>query len=353
MSIYSAFGQDDVSKKFVVGAKYHKGFILQHRDNYEPLIRDHISGLSLKFEFQTNGANDWEALYQYPQIGVGFDYYNLGNLQELGEAYHIYPYLNMYLKKRSKFAWKVQMGGGISYLTKRWDKRDNFKNKLISSALNASAVFGTDLEVKVAPHLNWSVGIKFTHFSNGAYRYPNLGVNLLDVNTGLSYRLVDHVQSERRNAFVDTSDWSMEALLTVFRKGESPGIKKLYAVWNGRLTFNRRANEKLFFQGGIDLFYDTWMEYYYLTEHIDYKAGRDYISSGLFVGTGLSFGRFRGIFSVGAYTYGKELPNGTIYNRLIAQYNFSQKWFGNFSIKAHYFKADYFELGVGYRLWEK
>ena len=54
------------------------------------------------------------------------------------------------------------------------------------------------------------------------------------------------------------------------------------------------------------------------------------------------------VFGLGAYVKNKLMPNDPIYNRIGLRYLFRNRIQAHFVLKAHYARADYFELGIGY-----
>lgn len=343
-------------KQFNIAVNQHAGFIMQHRKNLEHIVNGHVFGTELSVESQISNKYNWQRAYGLPQWGVALERHALGNEEQLGNAYGIYPYLKLYLVKKKRWALKTRLGWGIGYLTKVWNRELNIKNNLISSPFNICASIGNEANVYLTRYLTLQSGFRFTHYSNGAIKYPNLGVNIVSIYGGLSYSFGEKNwlnDQDLKHDDVYASKWNINLLFTGFRKGESAGIDKKYAVLNGSLNFQRMVSNKVFIQTGLDLFYDTWMEYHFLTEHISFNQDQDYIILGSYGAVGLNFGRLSSFLSVGVYLHGKALPNGSIYNRLTTQYLFTKRVFGSFSIKSHHFKADYFELGIGYRIWKK
>lgn len=355
LMILPGFAQDrKESKQLGILLNRHGGFIMQHRKNLEHIVRGHVTGTELSFEIQTTGKKPWEETYGKPQWGVSLEHYFLGNTRQLGEAYGAYPYLKLYLVEKEHWALKTRLGWGIGYLTQVWDNERNFKNNLISSSLNICASIGTEFNVRIASAWALNSGVRFTHYSNGALKYPNLGVNIVSLYAGVAYHFKHQDKKEEiLTEQTESRDWRVNLLFTGFRKGQSAGVDKRYNVLNVNLGLQRQVNQKLFFQVGGDFFYDSWMEYYYLKEHIAFSPDKDYIILGGYGAAGLRFGKLSGMMAMGVYLHGKELPNGNMYNRLTTQYDFTNRFFGSFSIKAHHFKADYFELGVGCTLWKK
>jgi len=58
----------------VISFRYQTGTILQHRKTVAHLITDNPVSFQISFDGKTHGLNAWEALYNYPDIGLAFVY---------------------------------------------------------------------------------------------------------------------------------------------------------------------------------------------------------------------------------------------------------------------------------------
>ena len=74
----------------------------------------------------------------------------------------------------------------------------------------------------------------------------------------------------------------------------------------------------------------------------------DIFQAGIYAGYVLPFDRLHFVFGLGGYIKNKLMPNDPIYNRIGLRYLFRNRIQAHFVLKAHYARADYFELGIGY-----
>ncbi|HDY90480.1 MAG TPA: acyloxyacyl hydrolase [bacterium] len=172
---------------FIVGAKMHYGFLWAHHTKMDYLVKGHVPAFEISLGKQTSGNLFWEQLYNYPAIGVSFLHFNLANPDELGNANGVFGYINFPLIRKKKFLWSYRFGTGIGVVDKPFDRITNYKNSAIGSQLNILITLLTETKWALSKNLSLSTGIGLTHFSNGAFKTPNLGINLPTVNIGASW----------------------------------------------------------------------------------------------------------------------------------------------------------------------
>ena len=73
---------------------------------------------------------------------------------------------------------KFRMGAGLAYLTEKFDVYSNRRNQAIGSHLNGSMQFGLLYHHQLLEKDYIEVGISISHYSNAAFKVPNLGYNM-------------------------------------------------------------------------------------------------------------------------------------------------------------------------------
>ena len=68
---------------------YFKGTIPLHNNDILHLIQGHPEGVIIGWNQRTNGKNDWEQRYNYPDFGASFMYQDLQN-EVLGNTFGLY-----------------------------------------------------------------------------------------------------------------------------------------------------------------------------------------------------------------------------------------------------------------------
>lgn len=154
-----------------------------------------INSFSLRFSKQTNGSKAWHQLYSYPSYGVGFSYFNFNEPKRMGEAYALYGFYTANLFRLAKFILKNDFAVGTGYFTKHWGIH-NLENTAIMTPFNIYIHEGLKMEYMFSKRFRTSLGFAFVHFSNGATKKPNMGVNSFVIQAGLTYNFFEDFSIE-------------------------------------------------------------------------------------------------------------------------------------------------------------
>lgn len=188
-----ALGQDNpwlAKNNIMVEARAHYGFFYHHHFEMRRFNKRYMAFEASIYQ-NTYGKNEWELRYHYPYLGITFYQSNLGNFEELGHVYALYPYINYPLNFSEKCQFTFKLGIGLAYLTKHFKPYGdvNYYNFSIGSHLNAAINLSFEYRQKITSRF-WSVfSVGLTHFSNGGTKLPNYGLNTLSSAWGLAYYL--------------------------------------------------------------------------------------------------------------------------------------------------------------------
>ncbi len=333
--------------------KLHYGFIMPHHKYIQYLSTGHFTAFELNVGKQTNGRKQWHQLYNYPYIGLSFWTANMANPEVLGSVYTLYPYLNFNLVDHRKLDFNFRFGTGIAYITKKFEPFDNYKNLLIGTNLNVAISLLYELKWAIQQHIQLSTGVGMTHFSNGALKMPNLGINIPTVNVGVAYLL-----NTNKPFFVpteslcnkDTTKFEIQSIV-------SGGIKEIYPAcgdkfgvfsWSNSLIKTWSLKRKI--GVGIDLFWEFSNIRSLKRQGIEVKHAYEVIKPGVHVLHQLRFSRLSLVTQIGFYIYAKDKSDGPIYDRLALQYKLNNNILLNVALKTHFAKADFVEWGIGYSI---
>ncbi|HQI45172.1 MAG TPA: acyloxyacyl hydrolase [Bacteroidales bacterium] len=333
--------------------KLHYGFIMPHHKYIQYLSTGHFTAFELNVGKQTNGRKKWHQLYNYPYIGLSFWTANMANPEVLGSVYTLYPYLNFNLVDHRKLDFNFRFGTGIAYITKKFEPFDNYKNLLIGTNLNVAISLLYELKWAIQQHIQLSTGVGMTHFSNGALKMPNLGINIPTVNVGVAYLL-----NTNKPFFVpteslcnkDTTKFEIQSIV-------SGGIKEIYPAcgdkfgvfsWSNSLIKTWSLKRKI--GVGIDLFWEFSNIRSLKRQGIEVKHAYEVIKPGVHVLHQLRFSRLSLVTQIGFYIYAKDKSDGPIYDRLALQYKLNNNILLNVALKTHFAKADFVEWGIGYSI---
>lgn len=338
-----------------VSCAYTEGILVAHRPNMHHLVQQNNRGFEVNYLWQNNDDSPMSKVYRKALQGVQITYRNFGYSEVTGSGFGLSYLLRFPLiQTRKNVCFEFQSQSGFGFITKHYDKINNPKNIAIGSVLNAK----TDLELRLTkflPKFHFGVGLGFSHYSNGAMKNPNLGLNTLFMSfiTGYNFAEREITQKlsfrERMDLVDDYADHSLHAeLITTVREvPEIPYDAKVYPIIATKLAYIYRPRIKWGWEIGLDFTYN-WANPHLYPE--DGFTAADAYQLGIYTGAQAYFYNWVVLFGGGYYLVDPVNASGKVYDRLGIQYYFTDKLYTLFTIKANYAKADYFEFGIGYKL---
>ena len=97
LNLIAIAGFSQTTKSWAINAKLGDGFIVAHRPSVVQVLQKHCRSFELDYTLKTQSRKGWEELYNFPEIGFGYQYFNLGNPSELGIAQGIFGLINFKL----------------------------------------------------------------------------------------------------------------------------------------------------------------------------------------------------------------------------------------------------------------
>jgi len=337
---------------WIAGSVVHTGFLVNHHNNMKVLNEKIPYIYELYIAKTTSGEKAWHSFYRNPRYGVSYMLFDLGSPSYLGKAHGIYPFMNFLLTQSGKRAsLNMQIGGGIAYMEKIFNRFDNYKNIAISSRFNAIINFRMEGRVQVAAPLHLSGGWALSHISNGTIKKPNAGLNYVTVHAGINYAFGKERFAEAADAYSYEIDrkWHYTVYLSGGVKSYSIYDNAKYAV--SGLSFEASRSHLAFtrFSGVFDLFYDS-SDYAYLVDKEVEISKIQTIKPALAAGYVFLFGNLSANVQMGRYLYAKNQQYGALYQRLGLGYSISDRLNARFGLKTHWSQADYIEFSLGYMI---
>jgi hypothetical protein len=334
--------------------QFHYGYIMQHRNSIGHLIEGRIKGFELNWAVQTKGDKVWHYENNFPEAGFAMHVYSLANTQQLGQLFALAPYYDIGLNEKNKTSrLHLRLSCGVSYSTKTFDPILNHKNNVVSTSLNAFVNFKWYYKFQISKNLRLDAGLNFVHASNGRFKTPNLGINMMTIHSGLTYcfnqkngKTIQQIDSSYLNK-------SKHELFGIFSFGinetEPPGGPKFLAQsYTFGYYFKKRNTHK--FGGGIDAFYcQSNQQEIYDTDSIRFNNNLNYLQVGARFSYSYVIGNLSLPIEFGHYLYTKHKGNGLFYHRIGFRYQFKNRIIATFALKTHWAVAHYFEYGIGYR----
>ncbi len=204
ISIHILFGQSPDSLDQIPQKKYTKyldvrfenGLMLSTDSEVgDQLVNSsYYNGADIRLGFRRNDRNSpYSTVYRRPYLGLGW-YTSTFHNSDVGSPNALYFFLTIPFKfeGNKKFTFSYTAAFGLSYNFNPYDSINNPSNIFIGSYKNCYVHLGFVGNYKFSEKLAINGTIGFKHFSNGSFKQPNLGINLIPVTLGLSYRFSDY-----------------------------------------------------------------------------------------------------------------------------------------------------------------
>lgn len=347
-------------------------FIIKSKD------KPTFSSTALKFGYASTGKRWQDYAYGMPYGGVGLLVASFFDKKALGNPFALYAFQGTTLsqlspKTKLNFEWNL----GASFNWKPYDPFDNPDNIALGSTTNV--YIGANLYTCFELSNSWDLhtGIGVSHFSNGASRMPNKGLNLFSALVELKYNFNKNTKYSYAKMltpplieprfdydFLVNISSRQKKFDTIGTGLPSPYIDKNFSVFGFTFAPMIVKSYKYKYGAGIDLLYDesagatAWRE-------LNVKDGKLYDR--------VKLGRFGERISVGLSAKGElQMPMYSIFANLgynVVHGNKSDKrlyqvmgikvylkenLFGTFGIRATNFsKAQYLYWSLGYTIQGK
>jgi hypothetical protein len=329
------------------------GWLMAHRKEMHRITQGHSYGFNIQVGNEVNGEKEWHKLYLMPETGFCFSYLNLGNNQELGNAYGFFIQMRLPVSRNNNWMQGFSLGTGIGYLNKPFNIDENRFNTAIGSKINAGIFLEYQFKYALSKNLIADLGLRMTHYSNGAYQIPNLGVNIPGICIGLTYREGTYKgfgENPEKYKLQERTKRETQLVLIGAMRESFPATGPKYGVLGMGMSENFRISDKSSLLLGAEYFYNASMRKQ-LKEFKGIEAkNSDLQSFGISAGYGMHFGDMFLLFQMGHYLADEHLVNGPWYHRVGMRHKIKGHLLGTINLKTHFAKADYFEFGLGWNL---
>lgn len=329
------------------GLRLHGGFLAAHHESLWIMVDRPARAIELHVERPFSGAREWHGSYAGARWGIGAMWLDAGS-DMLGPAFRVLPYLALPVLPGGGWQLEARIGWGLGVVRDPFDRVENFKQHAVGSRLNLAVQLAGGLKRAWGVH-SVEAGIALDHLSNGAMQRPNLGINVVTLQAGYTRRL----GGPWAQPAVRDSCWH-EGRLILFGMANL-GWNESFPVGSGRrpvLSLSgsayRRISPKSAVGAGLDLFHKGSLRIS-APELADSPAA-GLLQAGVHVGYNMLMGRMVLQFATGTYLHTPVPERAVIYTRVGMRHQLSPRLFANLSLKSHFFVADHFELGVGYRI---
>ncbi len=309
-------------------------------------IRDSYSSFTeLAVSQQTRGNKEWHQYNNYPEVGVGAIYGNLGSRQYLGKSFSVFPFVRFPLLQNNQFKLKFRAGTGFTWIEKPYDVVSNHKNTLIGSHLNHYIHLSVENELRLGKTVSLNAGLAFIHMSNAGAQLPNFGLNFPMVTGGFRYSFNEKIVRDT-TVISPASRKQIRILLSAGRK-QTPWVSSPhYTVGILGAEIGKLISPAQLVGGGLAVFHDPSLT----KDPTGYTLTKNK-SKNIQVGLQLLYERKLGRLSiplqVGYYLL-HPAKRGNLYQNVGLRYQLSKNLSAFYTLKVHAGKADYLHTGLAY-----
>ncbi|SFE98219.1 acyloxyacyl hydrolase [Thermophagus xiamenensis] len=329
---------------------YHQGIVIPHHANMIYFIDDYSRGVEVNYGFLRIDNKGWQQYYNYPEAGVGLFYNSFGNPDIYGQGIALYPYLHFPIVRTPRFSLKNKVAVGIGYTNKPFDYKENPRNQIFGARWNVYVGFGLYAGYRVFDHWSINGSASLNHMSNGALRKPNNGINTLTFSVGARYHFMDDLMPKLSK--LEAPRINSRDIQVFVNYGRSQANDYNFNIYSsGSLSINHLwyRSVKSAWSAGLDMIYfgAAPYAYPYNTEYISHIHRMFY---GVFGGHHWLMGKTTLFAQVGVYLYSYINPPQPVYPRLGIRHQITDRLLFNFSVKASFFRSEFIEVGLGYRI---
>lgn len=356
----SCFSQQEGNNHFSLQIDYFYGQVIKHKDKIAHLAISFPRGFMVNYTQKSENTRA-KKRFNFPEYGFTFVYHDFQN-PILGSAYALNINYTFYFgNKANKNLFYLRLGQGIAYNTHPFDQQTNAKNVSLGSHLLANTTIDLSYRRRISKALDANLGILLNHYSNGAIKSPNVGLNLFSFNTGVSYHFDHENPIDYTTDPSDTTELIDDEPIKLnlqFSGGLNSTTNiggRQFPYYVGTLYADKRLNSKSIVQFGSEIFFSNYIKELIRFNAIAFPekgldATADYKQVSLIVGHELDLNNFSILTQLGYYVYYPYPVDKRYYERIGVKKYFGDKWFATATIKAHLFLAESIDLGIGIRL---
>lgn len=338
-------------------------------NNLNSVKIDKFQALNIKLSTQTLGTTGNEQVFNYPLWGLGCKVLDFNNFNEIGIPVAVYGFVDWPVLRGSKYYINAEMGFGLSF---NWHSFNPLTNKF-NIALGLGQAFMSDagltFNYELTERVDFLAGLNFTHFSNGAIKMPNYGINSYAPKIGLKYNFFkkpEFIKTERYkykseneiiiSAFAGIKNIIFDSVNTDLAE-KYEGV--FFPVYGVSALFNRQISRMSKIGAGFTLNVNDAINAQIKVDNnelIDVDAPfLNQIQLSIYPSYTFCVDKISIVLQPAFYIYRKTSKNQSpvFHQRISIDYQITNNIFAGITLRDYSMHADFVEWSVGYRFYKQ
>jgi len=352
-------------------SEYQRGHVFATNDflrglNTEYDRIDDFQTFSIKFSTQTTGKKLWEQLYNYPAWGLAIYTADFQAPEEIGYPIAIYGFFNGPFRRWEKVSFNYELGFGATFNWRSFNPITNQYNIAIGAGQSFIIDAGMNLQYNITKRIDLITGFSLTHFSNGALKKPNFGINTIAPKIGIKYNFYDQPSFKEQEVpdFRRKNEWLLSGFggtknvifdtvnIDILEKYE--GV--FFPVFGLSAGYNRQISYKSKIGFGMTISYDGSVNAQVAIEENELDPVDspfiDKVQLSIYPSYELVINKLSITLQPAFYIYRKEFANQSpaFFQRIGFKYYLSDNLYMGVILRDYAFHvSDYIEWTIGYR----
>lgn len=317
------------------------GFLIPHNAGMTEMM-SHITGFEVGRQWRIDSGGAVDRRQNHPVAGVGFSYFDLGKSIN-GKALCLQAFYEAGIGISANTSLRARLSVGTGYLTKQFDAFTNPMNRAIGSHVNGFMQAFGYVQTALSPRVDMQLGLGMSHFSNGNWGQPNLGINLPSLMFGLKAKDPNHAYVPLKVQRGTNIKWEFGA--RVGKRQMSIDDPRNIATYLLEGIWNYPHNDIRNWRGGLNVYFDRT---YVFQKFQPLPQGRiDQITEiAIMGGHEYRINKLGFVTDVGVYLYRPDRSKRMYYEAVGLRYYVSPNLVLVSRLKAHLTSADFFEWGL-------
>ena len=306
--------------------------------NSSSVVIDDYQLFSLRLSTQTTGKHLWEQLCNYPTWGIALSALDFYDPSEIGIPITVNGFFVAPFFRLNKLSLNYDLGFGVTFNWKSYNPLTNKYNVAIGAGEAFMSTAGLNLEYALTDHIDISGGASFSHFSNGAIKLPNFGINAIAPKVSLKYNFYERPKFIKHEIpkFDTKSEWVISAFA---------GIKNV--IYDSLDVAISEKYEGMFFPVyGFSALFNRQISYY---SKIGIGMTINYNES---INTQVAVDKISIVLQPAFYILRKNTKNQSpvFHQRIMLKYHITDQIFAGITLRDYSIHADFVEWTLGYRI---